>query len=141
MRALRPLSLALALLVLAGCSGRKAEVLGTVTLNGEPIAEGSINFIPIEGTTGPGAGAVIRDGQYHITPDKGVTPGKNRVEIRAFRTTGRQVRDLAGPGGGVRQERVPAFPPEYNDQSTLVREVERGKNTINFEVQLTADRR
>src|SRR5438309_824557 len=100
------------LLVLAGCSGgNRAEVSGSVSLNGQPIEEGSINFIPVEGNTGPGAGGVIKDGRYHIPKHLGVKPGKNRVEIRAFKNTGRKVQDPTGLPGTLVDERVPAFPP------------------------------
>jgi hypothetical protein len=130
--------LAGALLCLPGCSGsgpQLAEVEGTVLLDGQPIDEGSIQFIPVEGTTGPGAGGVIKDGKYHIDRRKGVTVGKNRVELRAFRTTGRKVNDPNAPPGGKTDERVQAFPPEYNERSTVVKDVQAGSNTINFDVE------
>src|SRR5215470_15766954 len=63
-----------------GCSGdNRSEVSGTVKLNGQPVVEGAINFIPIEGNKGAGAGAAIIDGKYHIPRSSGVTAGKNRV--------------------------------------------------------------
>jgi hypothetical protein len=135
---MRPLSLCVLAALCAGvlgCSGdNRSEVSGTVKLNGRPVAEGSINFIPIEGNTGAGAGAVIADGKYHIPRDKGVTAGKNRVELRAFRESGRKVQDPTGPPGTLAFERVPAFPPQFNDQSTLVRDVGRGSDTIDFDI-------
>ena len=122
-------------LAAAGCSGdRRAEVSGTVKLNGEPITEGSINFIPVEGNTGAGSGAEIRDGKYFIARDKGVSPGKNRVELRAFRENGKKVQDPTGKKGTLTFERVMAFPPEFNDRSTLVREVKPGSDTIDFDI-------
>lgn len=120
-----------------GCSGDgRSEVSGTVTLNGQPIQEGSINFIPIDGNQGPGAGAVIQNGKYHIPRESGVTPGKNRVELRAFKETGRKVQDPTGPPGTLAFERVLAFPPEYNDRSTLTKDVQRGSDTIDFHIEL-----
>ncbi|MDB5310792.1 MAG: hypothetical protein JWO38_4994 [Gemmataceae bacterium] len=120
-----------------GCSGdNRSEVSGTVSLNGRPIEEGSINFIPVEGNQGPGTGGIIRDGKYHIPRANGVTAGKNRVEVRAFRETGRKVQDPTGLPGALTTERVPAFPPEFNDKSTLVREVRAGSDTIDFDVHL-----
>src|SRR5690349_17430823 len=126
-------SLALGWLCALGCSD-KASVSGTVRLNGQAIEEGSINFIPVEGNQGAGAGAVIDKGDYHVSRGKGVTPGKNRVELRAFRNTGRKVQDPTGKPGTMIDERVPAFPPEYNDKSTLVREVQPGSNKIDFDI-------
>ncbi len=134
MRALHLSGLAAALLLVAGCSGNKAEVSGTVRLDGELVEEGSINFIPVEGTTGAGAGAVIKNGKYHVPRSQGVTVGKNRVELRAFKKTGKQAPDPTGLPGAMTEERVPAFPPEYNDSSTVVKEIARGANTIDFDV-------
>jgi hypothetical protein len=125
-------------LLLAGCSGNQAEVSGTVRLNGQPIGEGSINFIPTEGNTGPGTGAIIKEGRYHIPRNKGVMVGKNRVELRAFVNTGRKVRDPTGPRGALAEERVLAFPPEYNDKSTIVKDVQPGSNTFDFDVETKA---
>jgi hypothetical protein len=117
-----------------GCSGDKADVSGTVTLNGTPIEEGAINYIPIEGTHGAGAGATITNGKYSIPRSQGVTPGKNRVELRAFRNTGRKVKDPTAQPGATTEERVPAFPAEYNDNSTLTRDVQPGSNTFDFNI-------
>jgi hypothetical protein len=122
------------LLWLAGCSANEAEVSGTVRLDGELIHEGSINFIPVEGTKGPGAGAVIKDGKYHIPRSHGVTVGRNRVELRAFKNTGKKVQDPIGSPGALVDVRVPAFPPEYNDQSTIIKEIQAGSSTIDFDV-------
>jgi hypothetical protein len=129
--------LAAFLCALLGCSGdNRSEVSGTVRLNGKDIEEGSINFIPVEGNTGPGAGAVIQNGKYHVSRDKGVTPGKNRVEIRAFRNTGRMMQHPMGSPGVLIEERVPAFPPSFNDESTLVRDVQRDRDVIDFDINL-----
>lgn len=124
-------------LALVGCSGdNKSEVSGTVRFNGQDVAAGSINFIPTEGNTGPGTGAVIENGKYHIPRAKGVTPGKNRVEIRAFRNSTRKVQDPTGKPGALTEERVPLFPPQFNDQSTLVKDVARGSDTIDFDINI-----
>jgi len=118
-----------------GCSGDgRSEVSGTVKVNGQPVVEGAINFIPIEGNTGAGAGATITDGKYHIPRSAGVTPGKNRVELRAFKNTGRKVQDPTGKPGTLADERVMMFPPEFNDRSTLVRDVKSGSDTIDFDI-------
>lgn len=124
-------------LCILGCSGdNRSEVSGTVRLNGQDIAEGSINFIPVDGNTGPGTGAVIQNGKYHISREKGVTAGKNRVEIRAFKNTGKKVQDPTGLPGTMTEERVPAFPPSFNDKSDIVKDVKRGSDVIDFDITL-----
>jgi len=122
---------------LMGCSGdERAEVSGSVSLNGRAIEEGSISFIPIDGNLGPEVGAVVRDGRYHIPRSQGVMVGKNRVELRAFRMSGRKVQDPTALPGILTDERIPAFPPEYNERSTLIRDVNKGSNTIDLEINL-----
>jgi hypothetical protein len=133
-RALRLSWLAAALFFLTGCSGDKAEVSGTVRVGGEVVEEGSITFVPVEGTTGPAVGTFIKNGQYHVPRSKGVTVGKNRVELRGFKNTGRKAQGPTGAPGAQVEERVPAFPPEYSDRSTVVREVHPGANRIDFYV-------
>jgi hypothetical protein len=126
---------AIGLCGLLGCSGdNRSEVSGTVKLNGKPVAEGAINFIPVEGNKGAGTGATITDGKYHIPRSAGVAAGKNRVELRAFRNTGRKVQDPTGTPGTLADERVMAFPPQFNDQSTLVRDVKSGSDTVDFDI-------
>jgi hypothetical protein len=127
----------LGLLCLLGCADSgppTAEVSGTVRLDGRLVDEGSIQFIPVEGTKGPSAGDIIRDGQYHIPREKGVIVGTNRVELRAFKRTARKIQDPTAPPGVKTEARVQAFPPEFNDRSTLVREIRAGSNEIDFDV-------
>lgn len=56
------------LLLLCGCAGDESSILGTVNLDGKPVAEGDIRFIPIEANRGSDAGAVIRDGKCFLVP-------------------------------------------------------------------------
>ena len=66
-------------IVLTGC-GDSGPVLvpveGTVTLNGKPLANKSLLFMPIDGTSGHGAGGSSgADGKYTL---KAVVPGAIR---------------------------------------------------------------
>src|SRR5688572_26319207 len=90
------------LIGIAGCSQsgpERADVSGTVELDGQPIDEGAIQFIPVQGTQGPSAGGVIKDGKYAIPRGNGVVVGKNRVELRSFKYTGKKIQDPTGPQG------------------------------------------
>jgi hypothetical protein len=123
----------IALLILStGCTpaSDRAEVTGQVLVNGQPLESGSISFSPTEGNDGPTAGGKITNGSYAIDSEKGVVPGKNRVAIRGMKKTGRQVTRYTEP----EDEIVQFLPPEYNDQSTLVRDVEPGENAFDFEL-------
>ena len=123
--------------LLLSCSSsgpKKAEVSGTVSFNGVEIEEGSIQFIPVEGNSGPAAGGIIKNGRYHISRDNGVTVGKNRVELKAFAYSGKKIQDPTAPPGVMTDERIQVFPPEYSDNSTVIKEIEAGANTIDFHI-------
>jgi hypothetical protein len=137
MKARTLLCLAAGLALLAGCSSsgpERAEVSGTVKLNGVFVEEGSISFIPVEGTTGPEAGTAIRDGKYHMPRASGAVVGRNRVVLRTIRKTGRKVQDPTAPPGVKTDELVEGFPRDHNLDSTVIREVESGSNTFDFDV-------
>ena len=85
----------LCLLLLAGCGPQsdRSSLEGTVTLNGQPLAEGSIALRPLPGTRGPTAGGKIANGTFAILPAQGTFTGTFRVEITASRKTGKQTKD------------------------------------------------
>ncbi len=70
---------------LSGCGGGSGvAVSGKVSLDGQPVKDGTIQFVPVDGTQGPSAGGTIKDGSYSIPADGGPLPGKHRVEISSF---------------------------------------------------------
>jgi hypothetical protein len=108
-------------------------VTGTVRLDNELLTTGSIAWIPIEGTPGPGGGAGINsDGKYEIK--RGLRPGKYRVEIRSSRTLPRPVVNPTIPADIVDEE-VSVIPEQYNSNSGLFREIGRGSYVFNFDLQ------
>ena len=66
-----------------------------MTVDGQPVGDGSISLIPSGGTIGPSSGGKIADGFYAIERKLGPAVGTYRVEILAVRKTGRKVE--AGP--------------------------------------------
>ena len=108
-------------------------VTGTVRLDNEPLATGSIAWIPIEGTPGPGGGGEISSGgKYEIK--QGLRPGKYRVEIRSTRTLpGHQVLNPTIPAELVDEE-VSVIAEEYNTRSSLTREVRSGSTVFDFDL-------
>jgi hypothetical protein len=120
--------------LLAACWGRAgASVRGTVTLDGAPLNEGTITFVPLaDDQTRAAAWTMIQNGQYAIESSSGLGTGSFRVEIRALRTIG----DKAGPSDPTLP--VPAkeaVPPRYNSKSELVVKLEPGENVANFALQ------
>ena len=121
-----------ALLLLSGCPGAESSISGTVNLDGKPMPEGDIRFIPLAGTEGADAGAVIRDGKYK-TVVRNLATGKYRVSIRGYKQSGRMEPDPLGgpPIKGTAQ----IVPKQYQGQdSKLVKEITLGINRLDFDL-------
>jgi hypothetical protein len=129
----RPISgLLAALLCALGCASdaRRAAVSGTVLVDGKPLERGVINFLPVEGTQGPGAGGAITNGKFALDQQQGPIIGSNRVEIRGFRKTGQTISVMGSP----RDEEIQVVPPEFNEKSQEVTTIQPGSNTLNFDI-------
>ncbi len=126
----------IALAALGGCSDPLArqEITGEVTLKGQPVEDGVIQFAPLDGQP-TGDGAQIVKGKYRIPKAKGLSPGKYRVAIYAGNGTtgeGDASPDSPNAGRAVARERVP---PEFNEKSTLIKEVTKdGPNKFDFAI-------
>jgi hypothetical protein len=67
-------------LMLVGCQPSKVPVRGQVTLDGQPLSEAVIVFVPLEAGIKK-TGASIRGGAYELVEIDGLLPGKYRVEV------------------------------------------------------------
>jgi hypothetical protein len=73
-----------------GCGKENgAEVAGHVTLNGQPLASGTVAFRSMSGSTGAYVSADIVEGFYQTASQ--LPAGKFHVDIRSMRKTGRKV--------------------------------------------------
>ena len=117
-------------LLATGCSddGRRS-VSGTVTLDNEPVSGGSILFLPTSEGGYKGAEDII-DGKYAIPAERGLLPGKYRVEIRWAKPTGKQI--PSGDPGIMTDERLEAVPAKYHTASALTVEITAGENKHDF---------
>jgi hypothetical protein len=119
-----------ALLTLAGCgSDGKREISGAVTFDGQPLAQGTIDFVPADGE-GPTAAARIAEGKYTLE----VQPGKKKVVIHGYRETGQRHAvpdDPNSPLVPILEEIVPA---RYHSPTELLREITGDGSTVDFEV-------
>jgi hypothetical protein len=122
-----------------GCSGSsdnlpREPISGTVTLDGQPLAGGTIEFTPSAGAAGPGEGASggspISGGKFSIERDKGLVPGKYRVVVHAASAAAAGA-PKAEPGGRPKASDRPKeiIPAKYNAESTLTAEVKKGGPT------------
>lgn len=128
------------LLALAGC-GRgyngpeRASVLGRVTMDGKAVESGIIEFVPAADTPGPTAGAKINNGVYEVAEKNGPVLGKYLVRIHSHGKTGRKI--SAGslePAGALIEEVGEMVPAQYNEKTTLEREVVSGENQFDFDL-------
>ena len=121
-----------ALLLLSGCGSAEPAIWGTVNLDGKPVPEGDIRFVPLEGSRGADAGAVIRDGKYKVVA-KELATGKYRVSIRGYRPSGIVEPD---PLGGEPLKGTQQFvPKEYQGEtSVLVKELTPSVRRLDFDL-------
>lgn len=115
----------------AGCGGGSSDmpelgtVTGTVTMDGQPLANVTVTFKPDSGSIS--VGRTDEQGHYKLgynETEKGAKVGKHTVRI----TT---PSDEPGPGGDAPKDPIPA---KYNEQSELSADVKAGSNEFNFDL-------
>lgn len=88
--------LAVGLAVAVGCQrndGRNG-VSGTVTLDGQPLADAIVHFHPSPGQKGNSSGATTdAEGCFQIVAEKGLLPGKYAVSFQKWEGTGQTTID------------------------------------------------
>ncbi|OWK43776.1 hypothetical protein [Fimbriiglobus ruber] len=119
--------------MLGGCGGQpKAQVAGTVTLDGKPLQDGVISFYP-EAGVGPSAGTGIKDGKYTME-----TPvAKMKVVINATEVIGKR-KKYDTPDSPVTEDVRELLPAEYNTKSKLTATLQPGPNTVDFDLKSAA---
>jgi hypothetical protein len=114
----------------AGCGSgqQKAQVSGTVTLDGVPVETGVIQFYPT--SRGQTAGGGIEQGKYKLD----ASVGEMTVTISATKVVGKQ-KLYDTPDSPVRDKIEELVPDEYNKMSTLKVTLKPGVNeNVNFEL-------
>lgn len=108
--------------------GRRA-VSGTITLDGTPLADGSIAFEPVDKSTTSSAGVIAR-GKYSITRQQGLPQGKYRVVVNALKPgTGMTLPAGKSPGEEVGTPQQELIPPDWNTKSQNFIEVTESSST------------
>jgi hypothetical protein len=127
-------ALASVALVWAGCSTGGPEiayVTGKVTMDGKPLANATVVFIPENGR--PAGANTNADGHYVLNFSegrRGTIPGLSSVRISTLRDAGQDDNGQSIPGS---PETIPA---RYNTDSTLEFNVEaKKKNIADFDLQ------
>ncbi len=135
----------LAVVILVGCGGGgdapdrpdTVPVTGTVLLDGTPVADATVTFVPNSGQERGAVGKTDANGQYTLMtfePGDGAIPGMFLVTVEKVEVI-----------GGDQSDNGLAPPPEYKDQlptryknpnsSGISREVAKdGENTLKLEL-------
>jgi hypothetical protein len=126
-------ALILAALVLVGCgevgpSYPAAKLAGSVTIDEQPVANGTVQFMPETPAAGSAVqpvSAPIQDGRYLADA---VPKGKVRVLFTAQRKTGKMITEYSTPY----EEVVSIVPKKYQEGITL--DVAADKQDQNFDL-------
>ena len=122
----------LALAIGCGDANGRQRISGQVTLDGQPLPNGSVSLRPIG--TGPLAVGRIEDGKFILGSDKGPLPGAYLIEIESQQKTGNQVALVDNPSIKI-DETEQVIPPNYNERSELRIDVKPdGGNHFEFEL-------
>ena len=118
---------------LIGCGGDSnlSSVTGTVTLDGQPVSDATVNFSP-KAAGSPSNGRTDSAGNYELSfskSKKGAEIGKHSVRITTFRK--------ANPDAETPITAVPEkIPAKYNSKTELEADVKSGDNTLDFQLKL-----
>jgi hypothetical protein len=115
-----------------------AEVSGTITLDGKPLAGASVFFEPSDPLVSRSYATTDSSGHYVLEFDsvkKGVTPGDKTVRIQAQGGYGEGDESVVEPDGEAAAPAAPAdaVPACYNADSKLKATVTRSA-TMNFDL-------
>jgi len=146
--------LALISFVAVGCNDGGTDDLprepisGTVSYDGKPLANGTIQFQPASQAEGMAAGGMVINGRFDVHRSEGPVPGKYKVQIDSIdETISVPAPDPPpSPDGDAfpgelkilapkKMMKKRLIPPRYNSQTELVEEVKAGgPNTYKFDL-------
>jgi hypothetical protein len=123
----------------AGCADKydgRMEVTGEVKLQGQPLKDGLIRFVPLDGQDTPGGGS-IQNGEYKIPRSNGLKAGKYLIQLSAGDGKTPNDEEAGSPGGSTNIVSVDQIPDEWNVRSKQQVEVKsNGANRFDFDVPL-----
>ena len=130
------------LLGLTGCQSEelfiRTAASGQVELDGQPLSQGRILFIPAGDTEGPAASGTIQNGQFVLDRDSGPVVGDNRVCIFSQPQTGFDLDDETSYARAVQRNRnqpvlgKQPIPAQYNQNSKLLITVTEQPEEMHF---------
>lgn len=118
----------LAALFIAGCAPAAVTLSGKVTVNGQPLEKGIIDFAPLDKAP-ISPSAEIVNGQYQLK----LAPGKKQVSISAPVVTDRRP-EHNGPGALMVEITAESIPAKYNAKTELTIEVTAATTNKDWEL-------
>jgi len=119
---------------LLGCqpdTGGRAGVSGTVTLGGQPLESGTIQFVSADGSQM--SGATITAGKYEVPAEQGLLPGTYTVRVSSVQSAA-TAEAAPGDSSAVEAQNKDLIPAEYNTASKATAEIKEGSNTYNLDI-------
>jgi len=120
--------------LLPGCGPPKTntvKVTGKITIDGNPIEQGAIKFIAVDGAT-PGGGGTISNGTYYAE----VPPGKKKVLVNGQKVVGKEPLYKDMPNSPTRDKLEATTPLVYNNQEASPLEADIKGETKNLDFDL-----
>jgi len=127
--------------VIAGCSygPPRAAVKGEVTLDGRPLRQGVIRFVPLDDGAGPKYSLPISNGEFAAPASAGPAAGRHTIEIDSTDNGGYAPDDeeaIAKLKAARKRIKVVRVPRRYNKQSELTADLlVSGVNELNFKLE------
>jgi hypothetical protein len=117
-------------LALAGCARGPAtgRVNGEVTLDGQPLTKGHVEFSPVDGQ-GQTGGALIADGKFSAE----IPVAKMKVAIHSPKVVGKR-KAYDTPESPWEDEVAEALPARYHVNSDLTLDIKSGTQAVKFEL-------
>ncbi|TWT31597.1 carboxypeptidase-like regulatory domain-containing protein [Blastopirellula retiformator] len=120
-----------------GCSGDSIDpeykpVTGTVTLDGQPLANAQVSFVPFEAGSS-GAGFTDQDGVYRLYY-AARRPGAKMGENKVFITKEKPLTSKRGEFSRMSESDLELLPARYNRRTELTANVTDQTNVIDFEL-------
>ena len=131
-RGVLALCFAAMMVAVSACDGSadglpREPVSGTVTLDGEPLAAGAIQFFPKQaGGVAVSGGSTVEDGQFSISREYGLVPGSYKVAINASESSNGDSKKKGQKSRKKSTSTKDIIPAKYNSETTLTAEIEKG---------------
>jgi hypothetical protein len=76
-----------------GSNAGLSSAAGVVTVDGQPVESGTIQFQSTDDAAAKSAGGAIEAGKFELSAKTALAPGKYNVSVQAFKKTNRVIKD------------------------------------------------